>query len=302
MVEEAVDLEEELRGLYAGVPDAFVAARNALVKRLKAEKRAGEAATIGKLRRPSRVAWALNAAVAGDPGLGERVREAVDGLDGADDVRTANAALREASDALVSAARDAAREGGHALERGDLMPAALAVVGDPEALDDLLAVRLEDVPSGGGFGAFGFGVADAAPSRRDRPAAAATRPKAKGKATTKPKAGKGGTTQDDAAALAEAQAEAEREAARADARRALEEAEAEAEEAEAALAGAERALVSATADAEEAAERLREAQRAAEEADARRADSERAVGEAQRRYQDSERAVRTSRKALDDLR
>ena len=298
-----MDLEEELRGLYAGVPDGFVAARNALVKRLKAEKRAGEAATIGKLRRPSRVAWALNAAVAGDPGLGERVREAVDGLDGADDVRAANAALREASDALVSAARDAAREGGHALERGDLMPAALAVVGDPEALDDLLAVRLEDVPSGGGFGAFGFGVPDAAPSRRDRPAAAATRPKAKGKATTtKPRAGKGGTTQDDAAALAEAQAEAEREAARADARRALEEAEAEAEEAEAALAGAERALVSATADAEEAAERLREVQRAAEEADARRADSERAVGEAQRRYQDSERAVRTSRKALDDLR
>jgi hypothetical protein len=310
VVHDAVDLEEELRGLYAGVPEEFVAGRNGLVKRLKAEKRAGEAATVGKLRRPSRLAWALNAAVAGDADLGERVREAVEGLDDADDVRAANAALRKASDALVAAARRAASDGGHALERGDLMPAALAVVGDPEALDDLLAVRLEDVPSGGGFGAFGFGVAEPAAPRRPRsPAAAGTTPaKAKAKAKAGKAGGDGTSTKAKAKAAptaeeeAAARAAAEREEARAAARRAVEDAEADAEEAAGVLARAERALASAAADAEEAAERLREAQRAADEAEAQRSAAEEAVQAAQGRYQDAERAVRQARKERDGLR
>ena len=50
------------------------------------------------------------------------------------------------------AIRLAVTDTGAGVDRSTLTPSALAVVGDPEALASLRAGRLEDVPSGGGFG------------------------------------------------------------------------------------------------------------------------------------------------------
>src|SRR4051794_18662849 len=85
-----VDEADELYGL----PDTeFTAARDALAKRLRAEKRREEADAVKVLRRPSVVAAAINRAV----------RE-----HGADEVLAAGEALRAAHTALLSGDGDAA--------------------------------------------------------------------------------------------------------------------------------------------------------------------------------------------------
>ena len=52
--------DDELNALFIVEPEQFVAARDAMVKRLKAEKRKDDAAVVGALRRPSPVVWAMN--------------------------------------------------------------------------------------------------------------------------------------------------------------------------------------------------------------------------------------------------
>src|SRR3954468_2121128 len=85
-----VDEADELYGL----PDAeFTAARDALAKRLRAEKRREDADAVKALRRPSVAAAAINRAV----------RE-----HGADEVLAAGEALRAAHEALVRGGGDAA--------------------------------------------------------------------------------------------------------------------------------------------------------------------------------------------------
>jgi hypothetical protein len=85
-----VDEADELYGLP---DDEFTAARDALAKRLRGEKRREEADEVKALRRPNVVAGAINRAV----------RE-----HGADDLLAAGAALREAHEALLSGDGDAA--------------------------------------------------------------------------------------------------------------------------------------------------------------------------------------------------
>ena len=51
---------EDARDLYAVAPEGFIAARNELVKQLKAAGRADDAATVRTLRRPRLAEWALN--------------------------------------------------------------------------------------------------------------------------------------------------------------------------------------------------------------------------------------------------
>jgi hypothetical protein len=53
-------MDDELDALFNVEPDRFVAARDALVKRLKAEKRKDDAAMVAALRRPPIVVWAMN--------------------------------------------------------------------------------------------------------------------------------------------------------------------------------------------------------------------------------------------------
>ena len=85
-----VDEADELYGLP---DDEFTAARDALAKRLRGEKRREEADEVKALRRPNVAAGAINRAV----------RE-----HGADDLLAAGEALREAHEALLSGDGDAA--------------------------------------------------------------------------------------------------------------------------------------------------------------------------------------------------
>ena len=61
-------------------PDEFVAARDALVKVLRHDKRRDEAADVAALRRPSPVDWALNCVAADSAELIDKVAAAVSAL------------------------------------------------------------------------------------------------------------------------------------------------------------------------------------------------------------------------------
>ena len=95
-------------GLYAVAPDAFVEARNALVKELKAAGDKEEAAAVAKLRRPSATAWALNQLARTRPELVDRVCGAGDEFASAartgTGIREAQAAVRASVEAAVDAA------------------------------------------------------------------------------------------------------------------------------------------------------------------------------------------------------
>jgi hypothetical protein len=86
-------MADEADALYGLPDDEFTSARDALAKRLRAEKRREEADGVKALRRPSVAAGAINRAV----------RE-----HGADEVLAAGEALRAAHEALLSGAGDAA--------------------------------------------------------------------------------------------------------------------------------------------------------------------------------------------------
>jgi hypothetical protein len=82
--------------LYALEPAAFVAARDALARRLRRDGARDDAALVAKLRRPTPTAWALNQVARQDP---PAVVAAID----------AGARLRAASSAAVGGARDGLR-------------------------------------------------------------------------------------------------------------------------------------------------------------------------------------------------
>src|ERR1043165_6740048 len=76
----------EAAPLFRVEPDRFVAERDDLVKRLRAEGRDGDAASVKALRKPTAVVWALNQLTARDrEGLdalfeaGQRLRAAQQG-------------------------------------------------------------------------------------------------------------------------------------------------------------------------------------------------------------------------------
>ncbi len=150
------DLRAELDELQATPPDEFVAARNALVKRLRAEKRRAEATEVAALRKPPRAVWALNRlALSDDPHLADLL-DAIDAVAGAD-----AAGYREAVGALrdrIGDTVDAAVAGVGAPRPDDhpeVMAALQAVLGDPGALALLVDGRLAEVPTGG-LGALGL--------------------------------------------------------------------------------------------------------------------------------------------------
>jgi hypothetical protein len=107
-------LREATEELYGVDPVDFVAARNQLVRRLKAAGDRDLATEVGKLRRPTPAAWAVNQLVRRDrPGVdelvrrGEELRAAQDrALAGAhaDDLREAARARRDAVAALSDTA------------------------------------------------------------------------------------------------------------------------------------------------------------------------------------------------------
>lgn len=303
--DDPVDVDAEVAALYRDPPEAFVAGRNGLAKALRAAKRRDEAATVAKLRRPSRLAWAFNAALSGDPALGDRLDGAVtavaDAQDGSGSVREASAGLRAAVADLVDAAAEAADSAGHQHDRSTLTPSALAVVGDPDALAALRAGRLDDVPSGGGFG-FGLALPDDLPATPRRAARAAG--SASPAAGRKPRRGTERAGDDNGRADGADEARESDDGddhddeAAAEARRALDEAQGEAAVAAGAVEEATASLTEAGERVAEAEEHLAAAEAAVADARRRRSEADDALDAARTRQRGADEAVAVARTAL----
>lgn len=166
--------------LYGVEPDAFVAARNELVRRLRTAGQREDAAVVAQLRRPSATAWALNQVARHEPDLLERafasavrLREATDAAVAGDatSLRSAAAEERAASEAAIDAA--AARLGARAqAARVQLAATLRAAVLDAE-VGDLLrrgVLAADHEAPGFGFGA-SSDLLDADAARPARPAA-----------------------------------------------------------------------------------------------------------------------------------
>ncbi len=149
-IPDALDLERALDELYSTRPEEFVAARNALAKALRGERRRDEASTVAAIRRPTRTVWALNRlALSGDPAFGVL-------LDAVDRFRTADRdsfrdVVVEIRDAIADAVAAAAEGMGDARgeDWNDLQTALQAVGADADALDRLAQGRLTAVPPAG---------------------------------------------------------------------------------------------------------------------------------------------------------
>ena len=307
---------DEADELYALPADEFTAARDALAKRLRGEKRREEADEVKALRRPSVAAGAINRAVrehGADDLLaaGEALREAHEALLSGDAdaaaVREAMARERDAVRAFTSLALgDGASEGTAEKVRATLHAASV----DDEVREALAAGRLEREAEAGADPVAML----AAPATAARGKGASSGLSAGGKgAASRPSAGGEGTASGPSAGAKRGaasgpsargkgaarsggrgrQSDAERrrakaaERARAEAERAIAaqtEAEAAAERARSALAEAEEAARKARAVVEDREGRERAARRAVKEAEA----------EAERRRTEARRAVKTA--------
>lgn len=154
----------EAADLYSVPLSHFTAARDRLAERLRSEGEAEEAGRVGKLRKPSLAAWALNRTSRHHP---DQIQEL---LDSHRRLREAGsrAAMEEASQmrrrAVTSLTEAAMAElvadghAGSAQTRDRIGRTLLAVATDPQGEADLSAGRLvrELEPSGGGWGEVGL--------------------------------------------------------------------------------------------------------------------------------------------------
>jgi hypothetical protein len=274
------EFDDEIDALYGLPLEEFVPARDALAKRLRADKRRDAADAVKALRKPSVAAWAANQVLRARPDERSALLEAGDALRAAQErllagkgdaaaARAAGEAERSAVGDLVAAARGLARAGGFPSEDvvNRVRETLHAAATDDDARAEVEAARLSREHRPAAFGGLeGFAAAPAKPKRK---APAAKR----GKAGAEP-AGK-------AAAERDAEAERERKAAERDRRRA---AQAELKAARAAERDAardrrqaERAVEAAERDLAAAREGLERAEAAQDAAAQRRAAAEEAV-------------------------
>lgn len=171
--------EDPVDELYRLRPEEFVAARDALMKRLKAGGDKERAAEVRALRRPTVAAWAVNQVarssrkdVAELTRIGDRLRDAHQALlDGGGDagVREANAQRRALVATLTKQAL--ALLGEAADGQGDAITHTFdAAVADPEAGLAVRGGRLsKELPAPSGFGTeVALGSSDPAPANDRR--------------------------------------------------------------------------------------------------------------------------------------
>lgn len=282
--------------LYLEPLEDFVGARDELAKQLRSEGDADAAKQVRALRKPSRVAWAIDQVSGREQGLrdalldaGAALREAqerlVGGKGSSSEVREAGAREREAVEAALEAVGLAAADGGSELSAAALERARQtlhSVALDDEVRADFEAHRLTGEHQAAGLGGFGLeasgsaddggggGTAGGSSRSRGDPASRSRSGAASGSQDGRASRGRSpsgaGRDQDDERAEAKRRRE-ELKAAKAHAR-ALEKREREAErEADAARKAAERAQRKLE-DATEALEAARsEAAAARERAD-----------------------------------
>ena len=213
-----MDLDAAADELYGLVPDRFTARRTELATEARSAGEADLAKEIGKLRRPTVVAWIVNALVRTHPGeidrllgLGDELRAAQRDLAG-DAMRELSAQRRTVVADLVGLARSEAAGAGHRAGDGSLreVQATLdAALADRNAGAAVRSGRLITALSYSGFGEVDLSDAVAAPSARPRlsvvrsPAKEATAGKATAGKATAGKATAGKATAAKAAERAE---------------------------------------------------------------------------------------------------
>jgi hypothetical protein len=260
-------LPDEADALYELDPSEFTAARNALVKRLRADKRRDEATAVAGLKRPSPVAWALNQLARRSPQVIEAALDAVEELQAATDaavagepgnLRPATTAERAATDDVVDLAREHLGTRTEGLRQA-IVGTLRAAGADPDVAATLRAGTLstEHDPAGFGFGSDlgGFEAAAAAlPAAKPKAAKKTAPTRTSSSSTDDAAAEKAATT-----ARAEAAKEAERLARTAERlEQAADRAERTAQVADDGASLAEEAARDARADADEAAASLAE--------------------------------------------
>ena len=89
------DLATEIVAVYRAPLEDFISRRDALAKQLRAEKRRDDAALVKALRKPSRIAWALDGVVHEDPVSIEHLAVAIREAQAAPIFRTGLERVRE---------------------------------------------------------------------------------------------------------------------------------------------------------------------------------------------------------------
>lgn len=154
-------LATAMQSLYAAAPDEFMAARSALVAAAKAAGEAEAAAEIGKLRKPSLAAWAVNLTARTAPDvvsaltdLGVQMRAAQSRMDTGS--LTAMRGDRDAAvDSFVRAASEAVGGSGRSLSAAaqqDVRATAIAALADERASAAVTSGQLTRALSYSGFG------------------------------------------------------------------------------------------------------------------------------------------------------
>ncbi|NED99683.1 hypothetical protein [Phytoactinopolyspora halotolerans] len=165
-----MDVDEAAAELYGLTPDEFVAARNAMVKRAKAEDGREAAAQIQALRKPTLAAWLVNQLVRAHRSevsdllaVGDGMREATAASEGAR-LRELTSRRKELIDGLITRVRSLADDAG--VRAGDdavdaVNETLLAATADPRAASQVEAGTLTHPLQHVGFGPFGaFGAGD----------------------------------------------------------------------------------------------------------------------------------------------
>ena len=151
--------------MYEVVPEKFVAARDALVKRLRAADDKPGAAKVAKLRRPPLTTWALNQIARNTPEVieamlaaGGELRAAMErALDGdASGLRQAHSEDRAAVEAVISDAAARLEAAGYSVT--DAMRSRMAATLRAATVDDAVAARLRSGTLEQDRDAPGFGI------------------------------------------------------------------------------------------------------------------------------------------------
>lgn len=293
------DLESAIDDLYALPPEAFIEARTALARDLRAAGDREGAAAVAALRKPTAPAWTLNQLTRQDRAGIDALVEAGEELARAqrkamaggrrEDLQEAAARRRQAVERLVDRSREILAEAGHAAAPADRVADTLmAMATDPELTEAVRAGRLErEAPAPAGFGAFPKLEVEA-PAGEGRSRAGSG---GRGGRRAPKGAGRGATATDEVAARRSARQDREQRGG-----------EREAE------AARERAgeLEASAAEAEEEAGRLEgeadERERQAAEARAEADRLQRAAREARLGAEEAEREARLARRRADRSR
>lgn len=149
------DLAPAIAELYRGDLGDFIRRRDALAKELRTARRRDDASAVKALRKPSRMAWALDAAAVDHPddmdSLLAAARATLDAHSVGGDVRAAMAGLRAAVRDFATRAASLAAGARLSLDAAALANAVLAVLARPESMDQLRRGCLVEVPEAGGL-------------------------------------------------------------------------------------------------------------------------------------------------------